>query len=406
MQTTNPTDLLERLYDPVNRADPYPVLHRLRERSPFPFAGGLGVVVGSHAECSRLLHDPRMSADRITHGADVISRRPVVPSFLSMDPPDHTRLRRLVVKAFSRQALSGLEPRIRQIAAELAAELGPESRFDVVSQFAYPLPVRVISELLAIPASDRQQIQHWSDLLTQVALDPPPVRHHPDPGMKSAIQATLGEFTRYFEDLIRQRRRTPGTDLLSRLVLAGEQGNQLSEEELVSTCILLLTAGYETTAILIANAVLALLRHPEQLDAVRKSPGKAAAAVEETLRYDPPVQLTNRFAREPMRVGEVELPAGGELSFLLAAANRDPAVFPEPDRFDIDRGADNHLAFSAGPHFCLGAGLARLEGTIALQTLAPRLSDAQLEEDVLDYKPNITLRGPARLEVSLAPSAA
>ncbi|MFD8380048.1 cytochrome P450 [Streptomyces sp. NPDC059679] len=393
MPGTPDADLLDELYHPSNRPDPYPVLHRIREASPFRFAGGRGVVVARHRDCARLLHDPRLSADRISRGADVISRRPVVPSFLSMDPPDHTRLRRLVSRAFTRKAVTALAPRIRQIAEELAADLAGPDRFDLISRFAHPLPSRVIGELLGVPAEDREKIQDWVDRLTRVAFDPPP-QQSADPDNDRLVRATATEFNRYFHAWFEECRRAPRPGLLSELVHLEHQGDQLTTDELVSTCTLLLTAGYETTVSLIAHCYLALLRDPEQMAEVRADPALAAAAVEETLRYDPPVQLTNRFLLEPMRIGDVDLPAGSEVCFQLGAAGRDPEVFPDPDRFDIHRGADQHLAFGAGPHFCLGAPLARLEATTALETLVSRLPGARLEEDALRYKQHITLRGP------------
>jgi cytochrome P450 len=220
-----------------------------------------------------------------------------------------------------------------------------------------------------------------------------------DPDEIAAIDAAHTEFTAYFTELIARRRADPGEDLLTRLVLIEEQGDQLTEPELVSTCVLLLVAGHETTANLIANGVLALLRHPDQLTAVRAEPARIAGAVEEILRYDPPVQLTTRVVRAPTSFDDVVAPPDGVLMLLLAAANRDPAVFADPNRFDIGRDARGHLAFAGGAHFCLGAGLARLEAGIALAAFADRVVEPVLDADALRYRPHVNLRGPERLVV-------
>jgi cytochrome P450 len=213
-----------------------------------------------------------------------------------------------------------------------------------------------------------------------------------------ATRTARSEFTHYFRDLIGRRRDQPGDDLLSMLISAEDNGLRLSEQELISTCILLLVAGHETTVSLISNAVLALLRHPEQLAQLRADPDLAAGAVEETLRYDAPVQLTSRIARGGMEIGPVSPPDGAVVLLLLAAAGRDPAAYPDPDLFDIRRGG-GHLAFAAGPHFCLGAPLARLEAIVALQAFAARVDDPELDTDALAYRPNLNLRGPQRLVV-------
>ena len=212
-------------------------------------------------------------------------------------------------------------------------------------------------------------------------------------------QAASDEFAGYFRGLIAARRRQPEPDLLSAMVAAEDNGEMLTEDELIATCILLLVAGHETTVGLISNAILALLRHPDQLALLIADPGLAAGAVEETLRYDAPVQMTGRVAKGPMPVGGLTADTGALVLLLLAAAGRDPAVYPDPDRFDIRRGATGHLAFAAGPHFCLGAPLARLEATVAVQAFAARLLRPELDEDLLAYKPNLNLRGPEQLVV-------
>jgi cytochrome P450 len=217
-----------------------------------------------------------------------------------------------------------------------------------------------------------------------------------------AADAAGEEFAAYFRELIALRRARPEADLLSAMIAAEDSGDQLTEDELIATCVLLLVAGHETTVGLISNAILALLRHPDQFELLRSRPELASGAVEETLRYDAPVQLTGRVARGGLQVGDVAAPDGALVMLLLAAAGRDPEAFAEPDRFDIQRGASNHLAFAAGAHFCLGAPLARLEATVAVGQIARRVVAPSLAEGGLTYKPNLNLRGPERLVVDFA----
>ena len=394
---------LAELANPAVLPDPYPVLAGLREASPFAEAGGALVVVGRHAHCSRVLRDPRASSER---GRSLLAPpdAPRAASFLSLDPPDHTRLRRLVSKAFTPRVIAGLAPRIRELADGLLTAAangdgvggGGRRDIEIVSQLAYPLPVRIISELLGIPATDHARFAGWS---ARLAHSLQPQFGPADPAQAAAVQQARLEFADYFRELIALRRAGPAGDLLSQLIRAEDDGRYLSEQELIATCVLLLVAGHETTVGLICNAILALLRHPDQLAALRAEPGLAAGAVEETLRYDAPVQFTGRVARGGMQVGGVSAPDGAVLMLLLAAAGRDPEVFADPDRFDIRRSAPGHLAFAAGPHFCLGAPLARLEATIALQAFATRVAEPELDEAGLRYKPNLNLRGPERLTV-------
>ena len=407
---------LAALADPAVLPDPYPVLARLREASPFAEvvrgqADGSLVVVGRHEDCSAILRDPRASSERSRSllAPEPGQGRP--PSFLSMDPPDHTRLRRLVSKAFAPRVIARLAPRIRELSDELLTGAGADAdgdtgrqggqggQIEVIGQLAYPLPVRIISELLGVPPGDHPRFAGWSASLVH-SLQP---RFLGSGGsLDAAADQARQEFAGYFGELIAARRARPADDLLSELIRAEDDGQRLSEAELIATCVLLLVAGHETTVSLISNAILALLRHPDQLAALRADPGLAAAAVEETLRYDAPVQFTARIARGAMQVGDVTALDGAVLMLLIAATGRDPEVFAEPDRFDIRRGATGHLAFAAGPHFCLGAPLARLEATIAVRAFATRLADPELDPAGLAYKPNLNLRGPASLTVGFA----
>jgi cytochrome P450 len=390
---------LAQLGDPAVVANPYPVLAAIRAATPFAAVDGKLIVLGRHADCSRILRDSRVSSER---GRSALAPpggpRQEGMSFLSMDAPDHTRLRRLVAKAFTPRVIAGFAPRIREVTHELlstAAARDPHE-LEIVSQLAYPLPVQIICELLGVPAGDHQRFAGWSARLAH-SLQPRFIEQDEE-GFADAAAARI-EFAEYFRELIAQRRAEPGDDLLTELIRAEDEGSRLSEAELLSTSILLLVAGHETTVGLISNAVLALLRHPDQLAALRADPGLADGTVEETLRYDPPVQLTGRVARGPIRIGDVEAPDGGVILLLLAATGRDPEVFPEPDRFDITRAAGGHLAFAAGPHFCLGAPLARLEASIALTAFADRVTAPGLAGGGLTYKPNFNLRGPERLVV-------
>jgi hypothetical protein len=386
------------LLDPAARADPYPLMHRIREMSPLAALDGALVVLGRHADCVRLLRDPRASSDRMNSLLAPAVTSSLPTSFLFRDPPDHTRLRKLVSAAFTPRVVAGLKPHIDEIIDGLLGAVASVGRLEVIGDLAYPLPVRVISELLGVPPGDRPRFQGWSARLAR-AVDPTVLIA--GVGIEEVI-AAREEFADYFRELIAARRAHPGEDLLSQLIRVEEGGDQLTEDELLTTCILLLVAGHETTVNLIGNGILALLRHPDQLATLRADPTRATATVEETLRYDPPVQMTSRVARGGMRFGDVEAPDGCTVLMLLAAANRDPEVFTEPDRFDIGRaGTSAHLAFAAGPHFCLGASLARLEATAAVTAFATKVADPRLDADSLEYRPNLNLRGPSRMVVHI-----
>ncbi|HWF80371.1 MAG TPA: cytochrome P450 [Streptosporangiaceae bacterium] len=389
------------LADPAVIPDPYPLLGTLREASPFTDFGGALAVFGRYEDCSRILRDPRASSER---GSSILAaRRPEQerrrPSFLSLDPPDHTRLRRLVSVAFTPRVIATLEPRISEVTDELltAAMARHGRELELVSQVAYPLPVRIICEMLGVPAGDHARFASWSASLVHSLQ--PTFGTVDESELAGADRASV-EFGEYFTELIAARRSTPGDDLLTKLIKAEDEGDRLTVDELIATAVLLLVAGHETTVGLISNAMLALLRHRDQYAAVVADPALAGRAVEETLRYDAPVQLTGRVAKGEMIFGDSTVPEGAVMLILLAATGRDPAVFTDPDRFDITRGAKEHLAFAAGPHFCLGAPLARLEATIAVRKVAARVVAPELDEARLAYKPNFNLRGPERLVIT------
>jgi cytochrome P450 len=339
-----------------------------------------------------------MSSERERARLSPGAKGPRTRNFLHLDPPDHTRLRRLVTKAFTPRVVAALETRIREVTRELFADVAAKGRFDVVSDLAYPLPLRIMCELLGVPFADRELIQDWSGKLSE-ALEPP-LPGLVAPRATSRAAHARAEFIQYFRELIARRRTAPRDDLVSHLVQVEETGDRLDENELLATCILLINAGHETTVNLISNGVLALLRHPDQLELLRRRPGLSGDVVEEVLRYDAPVQLTSRVAGEPVDLPGLHAREGDVVLLLLGAANRDPDVFPDPDRFDILRppGAP-HLSFAAGPHFCLGAGLARLEVRVAFELFAAHLVNPRPAATGLSYKPNLSLRGPDRLEV-------
>jgi cytochrome P450 len=396
-------DDLALLADPSVIPDPYPLLGRFREASPFAVLDGALIVFGRYEHCSAILRDPGVSSQRERSAlAPAPARdRERTRSFLSLDPPDHTRLRSLVSKAFTPRVVATLAPRIEQVTDGLLDQAAAGGQIELIGQLAYPLPVRIISELLGVPAEDHARFAGWS---ARLAHSVQPTFGEPDPAELAQIEQAGLEFGDYFTELIGRRRSSQADDLLTKLIRAEDAGDRLSVDELIATCVLLLVAGHETTVGLIANAMLALLRDPGQFAALAGDPGLAARAVEETLRFDPPVQLTGRVARQGLRIGDIEPAEGAVLLLLLAATGRDPAVFGDPDCFDIRRRAGklsrDHLAFAAGPHFCLGAPLARLEATIALRAIASRVTGPRLDEASLAYKPNFKLRGPARMVVA------
>jgi cytochrome P450 len=318
--------------------------------------------------------------------------------FLFLNPPDHTRLRHLVGKAFAPSIVAMLRPRIERLVAQLLNDaFAGGGEVDLISEFAYLLPVTVISELLGVPPEDCGMLHRWSHDLT-LAFDADFDFVQP-PDILAQRDRACTAFAEYFLDLAEQRRRRPCEDLISRLTAVEEQGDVLSLKELLSTCELLLVAGHETTVNLIGNGTLALLRHPAQLDLLRRDPWLAGNAIEELLRYDSPLQFIARTALTDAEFVGQRIPAGDLVIALIAAANRDPEVFDSPDCLDLSRTTGHHLAFGLGIHTCLGARLARLEGQIALTALASLPGLALAGEPV--YRDNPVLRGPAVLPVRL-----
>lgn len=410
--TTAPTEatesqgLLLQLLDPANRADPYRLCAQFRDRGPLQLPDANLAVFLSYRDCDEVLRHPSSSSENANSTvakqqaeAGTAPPRQGPPGFLFLDPPDHTRLRKLVSKAFAPRVVSALQPDIRSLVDGLLDRVAEKDQFEVVEDFAYPLPVAVICRLLGVPLEDEPQFSRASALLAQ-ALDPfSTITGVPAEVANERQQA--GTWLRdYFHGLIDKRRSRPGEDLLSGLIAVEESGDQLTEEEIVSTCNLLLIAGHETTVNLIGNAVLAMLRNPGQWAALGADADRAPAIVEETLRYDPPVQLAGRIALADMVIGGVEVPAGDVMMLLLAGANRDPAEYDRPDVFDPDRKNLRHLGFGRGAHYCLGAPLARLEASVALAAVAARFPNARLDGEP-QYKTNVTLRGLSRLTLAI-----
>jgi cytochrome P450 len=376
--------------------DPYPMYAELRAKDPVHWnALSQSWVLSRYVDVDALLRDHQRFSNQGRRGVAAGSTsQPQDRSLLSLDPPDHTRLRALVTKAFTPRAIDALKPRIREIAATLLDQIADPTGFDVIETLAYPLPVIVMAELLGVPAEDRARFKVWSDLRART-LEPTITERE-----KREAQRAAREFDDYFLGIIRQRRAEPRDDLISALVAAEEAGDKLTQGELLGLLRLLLVAGNETTTNLIGNGLLALLRHPHQLQALRADFGLMPSAVEELLRYDAPVQVDGRTALQDVEIGGRLIKQGQQVLALLGAANRDPDVFRDPDRLDIARQEANNLSFGRGIHHCLGAPLARIEGRIAFEALLERFTDLRLLTERPSFKNNVVLRGLEALPVA------
>jgi cytochrome P450 len=412
---------------PAFLADPYPFYENLRATDPvlwMPDLFGIGgFLVTDHAACSSVLRSKQFGreaqkvvpAEKLAlipqESGDIVERRK--SNMLFRDPPDHTRLRALVNQAFTPRTIERLRPHVAEIAGHLLDGIAARGEADLVRDFAFPLPVIVIAELLGVSPADRDRFKEWSTDMTQGL----------DLGVGSEVLSrtarAIDGINAYLAEVIEERRRTPRADLISDLVRAQDAGDRLTTEEMLATCRLLLTAGHETTVNLIANGTLALLRHPEQKQALvaaldgaghlgghpQTSEASLALerAVEELLRYDSPVQVTMRFALEEVPLGRHTARPGDLVIVILGAANRDGAVFADPTRLDLHRdNARAHLSFGGGIHYCLGAPLARLEGEIALGAILRRLPGLALAPGELAYRQHLILRGPSSLPVTVA----
>jgi cytochrome P450 len=385
--------------DPEFIADPYPTYHRMRTAEPVHQSPMGFWVLTRYEDVVAALRDPRLEKEAIPAFVAERFGITIVGAGLSMldrDPPDHTRLRGLVSKAFTPRVVEALRPHIQKIVDGLLDRVRDAGKMDLVEDFAYPLPVIVICEMLGVPLEDRERFKTWG---LDIARGLDAIWLPPGSDIVKRSAASRHELAEYFRDLIARRRAEPRADLLSGLIAAEEAGDKLSEDELLSTCILLLVAGHETTVNLIGNGTLALLRNPDQLERLRRQPELIGSAVEELLRYDGPVQRTARIPSEDVVIGGRTIPKGEMVMPFMGAADRDPAQFPDPDRLDIGRADNRHIAFGWGIHFCIGAPLARVEGQIAIGTLVKQLPELALATDRPEFRQSLTLRGLSALPV-------
>ena len=393
-----------KLSSPRFKADPYPFFARLREEAPVFRArlpdGRLAWLVTRYDDAVATLKDERLVKNPRTariEGAKATwvpsVLRPLTQNMLDLDGADHARLRRLVHKAFTPRRVEELRGRAQRLCDELLAAAERRGELELMRDYAMPLPMTIIAELLGVPSEHRARFHRWSSRFVSVSSPS---------GMVGALPA-LWRFTRYLRRLIEERRAAPRDDLVTALVQAEEAGDALSEDELLAMVTILLIAGHETTVNLIGSGALALLLHPEQLALLRSDPALMRTAVEELLRYTSPVSLaTERFARESLSIGGMPVARGDQVLVVLASANRDARQFRDPDRLDVKREPNRHLAFGQGIHYCLGAPLARLEGQIAIDTLLRRMPALRLRAspDSLRWRGGVFLRGLARLPLA------
>ena len=393
------------VYNPFSAAmarNPYPIYAELRARAPVHRNRLLDAwVLSRHADVDAVLRDFRRFSNDQRKRDPARRRRSTLPqipypTILFLDPPDHTRLRALVNKAFTPKAVADLEPRIRRMTRTLLDAAADPNGFDLMETLANPLPVMVIADMLGVPVEDRAQFREWSNRRARI-LEPTVSRRE----FRIAEEASKS-LDEYFLSIIKARRIVPRDDIISALIQVEEAGDRLTEGEMLGLLRLLLVAGNETTTNLIGNGMLALLRHPEQLRALREDPGRIPAAVEELLRFDSPVQASLRLVLEDCEVNGIPLRRDDNVLLLNGAANHDPAVFDHPERLDIGRRENNHVAFGRGIHFCLGAPLARLEGRIAIEVLLERYPSLRLMSDRPAFRNSIVLRGLKALPVRAA----
>ena len=388
--------------------NPYPAYARLHEEGPLHYLDvdgkwALWSIVG-HAECSSAAKDPRLSAKR---AQQMILSLPLSSQgefselarmfglwLIFMDPPEHTRLRKLLNKGFSPAAIEGLRPQVEAIVDQMLKPLQRGSEVELMHEFANPLPVRIILEMLGIPQELRDTFVGWSQAIAVFRGSPDRTVEH-----ARAAQAALIALTEFFRNAVAERRRHKGNDLISLLIDIEEEGEVLTEEELYAQCIALLFAGHETTRNLIGNGMYTLLRHPQETEELRENPEIIRSAVEEILRYESPVQFTARVLKEDVEICGQQIRKGWSVLCMLGAANRDPKRFREPDQLDLKRLNNQHLAFSAGPHACIGGQLARLEGQIALLNLVKRSPEMKLAGPQPEWAPTFGLRGLKSLSV-------
>jgi pimeloyl-[acyl-carrier protein] synthase len=389
------------IWDPEFRANPYPhYAPLLAGPPPILTIGPTSVaLVARYADVTLGLRDhEHLSSVRPPPPPEIYQGRFAGSrNMLEVDPPQHSRLRRLVSRDFTPRRIRDLEPHIRQIASDLLHQVEHKGEFDVMADLANVLPVKVIAHMLGVPPELNATLKQWSDTLV--------TGDNRAPGMPSPpeIVQALDALGDYFTAEIEKRRANPGPDLVSALVAAHDEGDVMSAVDLLSFVGLLLVAGNETTTNLIGNGTLALGRHPDQFDALKRNPAMLPRAIEEMLRYDGPVQATARFTKEPVQLGGIEIPAGTIAMMIVAAANRDPAQFKDPEKFDITRDPNEHVAFGEGIHFCIGAPLARMEARIAFESMFERFPRLRLKDLAIKptYKGSYFLRGLESLPVAI-----
>jgi pimeloyl-[acyl-carrier protein] synthase len=399
---------LYQLLDPDVLADPYPLYRRLRESDPVAWDPFLHAwVVTNYAGVLTVLH--KFSADRTPTPEQLAamglkSLEPVaevmVRQMLFMDAPAHTRLRGLCSSAFTSRRVDHLRPHIQEIADGLIDQVFAQGRMDVITDFAAPLPAIVTAELLGVPTSDHQQLKDWSADFAEMLGN---FQHNPD--RVTRVLRTVDEMTRYFRAAIREQERNPRNGLVQLLVNASEGGSRLSEDEVIANIIVTMVGGQETTTNLIGNGLLTLIRNPGALAQLRDDPSIIEPAVEELLRYESPSQHTARLAPDDLVLGDKHIKRRDAVMAVMAAANRDPARFPDPDRLDLTRKDNRHVAFGWAAHFCFGAPLARIEGQVAFSTLLRRLPNVALEPGPLVWRENLGLRGLTTLPVTFGEPA-
>lgn len=396
---------LFRPQDPVFVANPYPAYAELRDRGRIHYNEATNQwIVPHHADVDALLRDRRFGRTYLHFASHAEMGRPedhteaaafwklIRDGILDMEPPDHTRVRRLVAKAFSPKMVQSLRARIQAMTDRLADRLAEEREADLIATVAEPLPVNVIAELLGIPEEDRHHLRPWSaDICRMYELDPT------DDDARVASRAAI-EFSSYLRDLIRERRASPTPDLIGELVQAVDQGDRLTEDEMIGTCVLVLNAGHEATVNVTGNGWWALFRNPDELERLRQDPSWVKTAIEELMRFDTPLQMFERWVLEDVELFGSKVPKGQELALLFGSANRDPAVFDRPDELDVGRHPNPHMSFGAGIHFCIGAPLARVELEASFGTILRRFPRMVLVEEP-EWKPGYIIRGLKELRV-------
>jgi hypothetical protein len=382
-------DLIYNPFLPEMRDNPYPVFRRLREEDPIHYSETIrSWVLTRHADVVGIFTDPRLSSDR-TKARKYRGGGRVTSGTFQTDPPQHTRVRNLVTKAFTPKVVESMRARVESVVDDLLDKLSSREEADIIDEFAYPLPMTVISEILGAPASDHAKFQRWGRELA------PAIDHT----FSGRAQTTVGaEMGAYFVDLVPKRRADPQDDLITALIEVTEDDDRLSDSEVLETLVFLLFAGHETTVNLIGNGLLSLLRHPDQHERVRDEE-VGRSTVEELLRYESPAQIIARSALEDVELDGRVFRQGDAVVALLGAANRDPAAFERPESLDVARSPNQHVAFGHGPHFCLGAQLSRLEGRVAIPALVRRFPRMRLASEDADWRPTVVLRGLSSLWV-------